>query len=93
MQSAIRQINKLMPDFVVFGGDQVESPGDEENNWQLFLDIAQSLECPWHFVLGETDVSGNDPVNKMHIYGRDWRGRGLNNHSLIGLVIHVQGCT
>jgi 3',5'-cyclic AMP phosphodiesterase CpdA len=79
LQQAIKQINLLKPDFVIFGGDQVDGPGDEDTNWQFFLDIMQSLECPWHFVLGEADISGNIPVNKMHTYGRDWRGRGLNN--------------
>ena len=44
-----------------------------------FWIFMQSLNCPWQFVLGEADVSGNNPVNKMHTYGRDWQGLGLNN--------------
>jgi 3',5'-cyclic AMP phosphodiesterase CpdA len=79
LQDAIKQINLLKPDFVVFGGDQIQGLGDDDINWQLFLDILQSLDRPWHFILGETDVSGSMPVNKMTSFGRDWKGRGLEN--------------
>jgi 3',5'-cyclic AMP phosphodiesterase CpdA len=80
LQDAIKQINLLRPDFVVFGGDQVQSVGDSDVNWQLFLDVLQNLDCSWHFVLGESDVSGSVPIHKMHTYGRDWKGKGLNNN-------------
>ena len=79
LQDAIKQINFLKPDFVIFGGDQVQGLGDNDANWQLFLDVVQSLDCPWYFVLGESDISGNNAVNKMRTFGRDWRGRGLDN--------------
>ena len=80
LQEVVKQINLLKPDFVIFGGDQVDGPGEEEANWQFFVDVMHNLDCSWYFVLGETDVSsGNSPVNKMHIYGRDWRGNGLSN--------------
>ncbi len=79
LQEAIKQINLLKPDFVIFGGDQVQGVGADEIHWQLFLDIVQSLDCSWYFVLGEADISGNMPVNKMRTFGRDWKGRGLNN--------------
>jgi len=77
LQDAIKQINSLSPDFVLFGGDQVDLVGDDEVNWQLFIDIAQSLNCPWSFILGERDVSGPVPVDKLRTYGRDWKGKGL----------------
>jgi 3',5'-cyclic AMP phosphodiesterase CpdA len=77
LQNAVKQINAIGVDFVIFGGDQVEHPGVDEKNWQLFIDIAQSLNCPWQFVLGETDVSGLTQVDKLRTYGRDWKGRGL----------------
>jgi 3',5'-cyclic-AMP phosphodiesterase len=80
LQEAVKQINVLRPDFVIFGGDQVQGVGDDESHWQLFLDIVQNLNCPWHFVLGETDISGNMPINKMGTFGRDWKGKGLNNN-------------
>jgi hypothetical protein len=77
LQDAIKQINKLAPDFVIFGGDQVELLGEDEANWQLFIDIVQTLNCPWSFILGERDVSGSVPVDKLKTYGRDWKGKGL----------------
>ncbi|PWT95390.1 MAG: hypothetical protein C5B53_11515 [Candidatus Melainabacteria bacterium] len=77
LQDAIKQINGLAPDFVIFGGDQVEAVGEDEANWQLFIDIVQTLNCPWSFILGEKDVSGNVPVDKLKTYGRDWKGKGL----------------
>jgi 3',5'-cyclic-AMP phosphodiesterase len=77
LQDAVKQINKLGVDFVIFGGDQVDQPGQDEKNWQLFVDIAHSLDSPWQFVLGETDVSGLVPVDKIKTYGRDWKGVGL----------------
>ena len=78
LQQAIKQINILNPDFVVFGGDQIECPGDEDKNWQLFLDIMQMLNRPWYFILGEADISGSDPVDKMRTFGRDWKSLGVN---------------
>ena len=79
LQNAIKQINRLQPDFVIFGGDQIDGSQQDDSDWQLFLDIAQSLECPWYFALGESDVSGPAFANKMISYGRDWRGHGLQN--------------
>lgn len=80
LQDAIKQINLLKPDFVIFGGDQVQGLGNNDTNWQLFLDVLQTLDSSWYFVLGESDVSGGyEPVNKMRSYGRDWKGRGLSN--------------
>jgi 3',5'-cyclic-AMP phosphodiesterase len=78
LQDAIKQINGLSPDFVLFGGDQVDSLGLDEVNWQLFIDIAQTLNCPWSFILGERDVSGTVPPDKLRTYARDWRGKGLD---------------
>jgi 3',5'-cyclic AMP phosphodiesterase CpdA len=77
LQDAVRGLNREKLDFVIFGGDNVELPGKNEENWQLFIDIAQSLSCPWNFVLGEQDVSGPLPVDRLDTYGRDWKGKGL----------------
>jgi len=77
LQNAVKQINALNPDFVIFGGDQVDCVGEEEANWQLFIDIVQSLKCPWFFILGERDVWGERPIDKLKTYGRDWKGKGL----------------
>lgn len=77
LQDCIKQLNNEKLDFVIFGGDQVETPGVDDANWQLFVDCAQVLSCPWSFVLGEKDVSGNPPVNKMKLYGPDWKQKGI----------------
>lgn len=77
LQDCIKQLNNEKLDFVIFGGDQVETPGTDDANWQLFVDCAQVLSCPWTFVLGEKDVSGNPPVDKMKLYGPDWKQKGI----------------
>jgi hypothetical protein len=77
LQDCIKQLNGEKLDFVIFGGDQVETPGADDANWQLFVDCAQVLSCPWSFVLGEKDVSGTPPVNKMKMYGPDWKQKGI----------------
>lgn len=77
LQDCIKQLNGEKLDFVIFGGDQVETPGTDDANWQLFVDCAQVLSCPWAFVLGEKDVSGNPPVDKTKVYGPDWKQKGI----------------
>lgn len=79
LQEVIKNFNVLKPDFVLFGGDMVETVGKDETNWLLFGELAQRLEVPWSFVLGERDVSGKIPPDKMRTFGGDWRGRGLEN--------------
>lgn len=76
LQESIKAINSLKPDFVIFGGDQVEGPGKDDKNWQLFIDLAQGLHCPWYFVLGESDTIAKPPADKMKTFGLDWKGRG-----------------
>ncbi len=76
-QEIIKGINALKPDFVIFGGDQVETVGNNDANWQLFIDIVQQLHAPWYFVLGEQDVSGKSIVDKMKEFGPDFKGRGI----------------
>lgn len=77
LQEIIKGVNALNPDFVIFGGDQVETVGNNDANWQLFIDLAQALTAPWSFVLGEQDVSGKIPVDKMKEFGPDFKGRGI----------------
>jgi len=82
LQDVVRKLNQQKLDFVLFGGDQVHGTGKDDENWQLFLDIAQGLNAPWSFVLGECDVSGSDsPINKMRTFGPDWRGRGIETEN------------
>lgn len=79
LQDVVKSLNEKKVDFTIFGGDNVEGPGRDDTNWQLFIDIAQSLNNPWNFVLGETDVSGIAPVDKMRTYGPDWKGKGIES--------------
>jgi Icc protein len=78
LQDAVKGLNAEELDFVLFGGDNVEAPGNDDANWQLFLDITQSLNCPWNFVIGEQDISGPQMADPMKTYGRDWKGKGIN---------------
>lgn len=78
LQDSIKAINALKPDFVIFGGDQVETIGKNGSNWQFFVDVVQGLACPWYFVLGESDVSGKPPLDKMREFGPDFKGRGIS---------------
>jgi len=76
LQQLVKELNAEKLDFVVFGGDQVETIGKDEVNWQLFLDVLQGLNAPWTFILGEADVSGNS-VDKRKTFGPDWKSRGF----------------
>jgi 3',5'-cyclic-AMP phosphodiesterase len=80
LQDAVKHLNREDVDFVIFGGDNVENPGHDEVNWQLFVDVVQLLSCPWNFILGEQDVSGKSPVDKMKTYGPDWKGKGIDTN-------------
>ena len=80
LQDVVKSLNGHNVAFTIFGGDNVESPGKDDTNWQLFLDVAQGLTAPWNFVLGESDVSGLSPVNKMRTFGPDWKGKGIETN-------------
>lgn len=79
LQDVVKSLNEQKVDFTIFGGDNVEGPGRDDTNWQLFIDVVQSLNNPWNFVLGESDVSGIAPVDKMRTYGPDWKGKGIES--------------
>ena len=79
LQDVVKSLNEQKVDFTIFGGDNVEGPGRDDTNWQLFIDVVQSLNNPWNFVLGESDVSGMAPVDKMRTYGPDWKGKGIES--------------
>jgi hypothetical protein len=81
LQELVKELNAAKPDFIMFGGDQVETVGKDETNWQLFLDVVQGLNSPWAFVLGETDVSGNYPVDKRKTFGPDWKQCGIDTET------------
>ncbi len=78
LQDVVRQLNDEKPDFVLFAGDQVELLGKDQSNWQLFLDVAQGLDAPWSFLLGEHDITDELPVDKVKTFTADWKGRGID---------------
>ncbi len=79
LQDIVKQLNNQEGlSFVIFGGDQVQGVGNNDANWNLFLDVAQALTMPWSFILGEQDVSGEMPVDKMRTFGVDWKGHGID---------------
>lgn len=78
LQDAVKTINSLNLDFVVFVGDMIESPGKDEANWNLFIDIMQTLNCRWDFVLGECDITSSSEQEKMRMFGPDWKGRDFD---------------
>ncbi len=77
LQEVVGRLNEEKLDFVIFTGDQVEVLGRNQTNWQLFQDIAQGINAPWSFVLGERDLSDDLPVDKIRTYGPDWKSRGI----------------
>jgi hypothetical protein len=81
LQELVKELNAAKLDFVMFGGDQLETIGKDEVNWQLFLDIVQALNAPWAFVLGESDVSGNYPLDKRKTFGPDWKQCGIDTET------------
>jgi 3',5'-cyclic-AMP phosphodiesterase len=51
----VGEINQLIkPDFVQFIGDNVQNAADQE--FDVFLDLANRLETPWHALVGDHDV-------------------------------------
>jgi Icc protein len=90
-QKCIASINALKPapDFVLMGGDMVfdgcyTAKSDYENQIRLFKDITRELKYPWHPCLGNHDVLGWGPREKVSAsdpgYGKkmimdalDWR--------------------
>ncbi len=91
LQDVVKTLNSEKLDFVIFGGDQVETPGKDDSNWQLFLDVVQSLTPPWTFVLGEKDVSGPRVVDKMKMYGGDWTSKGIKTEKPYWSQTPLQG--
>lgn len=81
LQQLVKEVNDERVDFVMFGGDQVETPGKGEVNWNLFCEIANGLAAPWTFILGDRDVSGDYGVDKIRTYGADWKDSGIKTNT------------
>ncbi len=63
IEELVREINKTEDiDFVVFTGDNIDSP--EAKNLHALLNITDKLEKPCYFVIGNHDVSTNSKLGK-----------------------------
>ena len=54
-KNAVNLINKLNPDIVVFSGDMVNVP--RENDFKDFMDITKNIKSPYYMALGNHDVA------------------------------------
>lgn len=83
LKEAIREINKLKPDFVVVTGDLVESAA--EKAYQNYVSIMSELDVPLYNVIGNhDDNSAANPSDYANLYKKyispqtyysfDWKG-------------------
>lgn len=87
-RQCIAAINELQPapDFVLMGGDMVfdgcyTAKDDYQNQIRLFQEITADLEFPWHPCLGNHDILGWSPREKVSPTDPDY-GRKLILDSL-----------
>lgn len=77
LQQAIDTINKLAPDFVITGGDNImdalgQTQGRADSLYQLYTDIMKNLQMPVHHGMGNHEVfglyteSGVDPSHELY---------------------------
>ena len=60
LKDAIDQINNTENiDFVIFTGDQINSP--RESELRKFLEIINTLKCPWYLIAGNHDIAVGNP--------------------------------
>ncbi|MCR5260534.1 MAG: metallophosphoesterase [Candidatus Gastranaerophilales bacterium] len=64
-QRAIKKVNVLNPDIVVFSGDMVNKP--DENEFDIFLKNAKDLNMEFYPVVGNHDVGVNGGLTKQKI--------------------------
>jgi DNA repair exonuclease SbcCD nuclease subunit len=62
LTDAVKQINNADIDFVVFSGDQVNSP--RKDYLLEFINIANNLKAPWYFAFGNHDAGVWSTFNK-----------------------------
>ncbi|UWG96624.1 metallophosphoesterase [Dehalobacter sp. DCM] len=79
-QGAIKQINRVQPDFVVHLGDMTASGTEDE--YKAFLQTAQQLFCPIYTVPGNHDIKGGgtslyEKLLAPAHYDFEWGGKTL----------------
>ena len=92
-QELIRYINqKLKPDVVIFGGNNITDGKKNENLWQLFLDMVSELKCEVFVNLGVNELklyNMDELIHSLNIFGHrtksSWYSRKIKNYLFIGL--------
>ena len=92
-QEVIKQINeKLNPDLVIFGGNNIALGRKNENLWMLFLDMLDELKSEVFVNLGinEFKIYNTDElVHSLSVFGRRtnnlWYSQKVKNYLIIGL--------
>jgi hypothetical protein len=93
LQEIIRYINqKLNPDVVIFGGNNIALGKKNENLWQLFLGIISELKGDVFINLGinEIEIYNTDElIHSLNIFGHRinnlWYSQKIKNYLFIGL--------
>ena len=92
-QELIRDINqKLNPDIVIFGGNNIALGKKNENLWMLFLDMVSELKSEVFVNLGinEFKIYNTDElVRSLSVFGHRtnnlWHSQKIKNYLIIGL--------
>lgn len=77
LTQAIDTINKLAPDFVLTGGDNImdalaQTYGRSDSSYTLFLETIKKLNMPWYSTMGNHEIfglyesSGVDPSHELY---------------------------
>ena len=64
-QKAIKKVNAIKPDMVIFSGDMVNKP--DENEFDIFLKNAKDLDMEFYPVVGNHDVGVGGGLTKQKI--------------------------
>ena len=92
-QEIIKYINqKLTPDVVIFGGNNITDAEKTENLWQLFLDMISELKSDVFVNLGVNELkiyNIDELIHSLSIFGyktkSSWHSQKIKNYLFIGL--------
>ena len=92
-QEIIKYINqKLSPDIVIFGGNNISDVKKTENLWQLFLDMVSEIKSDVFVNLGVNELKNyntDELTSSLNIFGHQknnlWYSQKINNYLFIGL--------
>ena len=92
-QETIKYINqKLNPDIVIFGGNNIADAKKNENLWMLFLDMISELKSNVFVNLGINEIKAyntDELIHSLSSYGYKpntlWYAQKIKNYLFIGL--------